>query len=188
MDTKRARRGPQWKRPDGFSKAGSGRGTQTPARRCKQFDAARLGPTIVASVRPEQSEDNPNDESWFDRMVEPFDPPAEEDDVGSGPAREAEEYETEARQAKAATIPARPSQKEVDNHMLTHLPYRAWCPHCVRGKAKGKPHPRDNDDSKTIPTVVLEYMFMHEYQESGEERGMPILLQRTCYMRAVALA
>ena len=111
-------------------------------------------------------------------MIEPFDPPAEEDNAGGDPVRETEESETEARQAKAATIPARPSQKEVDNHMLTHLPYRAWCPHCVRGKAKGKPHPRDKDGSKTIPTMVLDYMFMHESQASGEERGMPILVTK----------
>ena len=123
MGAKRTRDNPQQRQPDGFSKAGSGRGLRATAE--------QIAP--VESVRPEQSKDNPrdpegdnpDDESWFDRMVEPFDPPAEEDDADSGPAREAGESETEVRLAKAATIPARPSQKEVDNHMLTHTPYKA---------------------------------------------------------------
>lgn len=29
--------------------------------------------------------------------------------------------------------PRKPSQAEVDLHELHHLPYRNWCPHCVRG-------------------------------------------------------
>ena len=28
--------------------------------------------------------------------------------------------------------PALPSRKEVEEHFLTHVPYRNWCPHCVR--------------------------------------------------------
>ena len=32
--------------------------------------------------------------------------------------------------------PRLPTQREVEDHCLTHLPYRNWCPICV--KAKGK--------------------------------------------------
>ena len=35
---------------------------------------------------------------------------------------------------------ARPSKEEVELHNLIHLPYRSWCPHCVRGKAKRRHH------------------------------------------------
>ena len=27
-----------------------------------------------------------------------------------------------------------PSQQEWDDHQITHIPFRKWCPHCVRGK------------------------------------------------------
>ena len=52
-----------------------------------------------------------------------------------------EEDNNEAIPANAASKPKRPSKAEVDEHMLSHLPYRSWCAHCVRGKAKSKRHP-----------------------------------------------
>ena len=33
-----------------------------------------------------------------------------------------------------------PTDKEVQEHLVNHLPFRAWCRHCVKGKAKGLPH------------------------------------------------
>ena len=35
-----------------------------------------------------------------------------------------------------------PSQQEVDAHELTHLPFRSWCSHCMRGRGKDMPHRR----------------------------------------------
>ena len=42
----------------------------------------------------------------------------------------------EARMARGSNVDERPSQHDVDIHNLTHLPFRNWCPHCVKGKAK----------------------------------------------------
>ena len=36
--------------------------------------------------------------------------------------------------------PKLPSQSEIDFHMMTHLPYRSWCEHCVKGRAKEMSH------------------------------------------------
>ena len=33
-----------------------------------------------------------------------------------------------------------PSQEEVDKHNLTHLPFRNWCPRCMKGRGKKAPH------------------------------------------------
>lgn len=30
--------------------------------------------------------------------------------------------------------PKLPKKEEVDEHYLTHLPFRRWCQHCVRGR------------------------------------------------------
>ena len=38
---------------------------------------------------------------------------------------------------KRAQDPRKPSQSEGDQHNLTHLPYRSWCTHCVRGRGGG---------------------------------------------------
>ena len=36
-------------------------------------------------------------------------------------------------QPKQLPVPCTPSEMEVRTHNLTHLPFRAWCPHCVQG-------------------------------------------------------
>ena len=91
---------------------------------------------------------------------------------------EAAEESEEAVEAKPAMTPYQPSQEEIDRHMLTHVPYRNWCPHCVRGKAKGGAHRKAHSSENEIPTISLDYMFMHESQMAEEERGMPILVTK----------
>ena len=34
--------------------------------------------------------------------------------------------------------PYKPSQDEVDDHYLTHFPFRSWCRHCIRGRGRSK--------------------------------------------------
>ena len=53
--------------------------------------------------------------------------------------------EAEGQAAKVIRAPIRPSQQEVDEHMLTHIPFRSWCPHCVKGKAVNSPHLRTKE-------------------------------------------
>ena len=91
---------------------------------------------------------------------------------------EGEDQEEEVAEPRIAPVPIRPSTSEVDSHMLTHLPYRAWCPHCIRGKSKGRPHNRANVSAHVMPTVAIDYMFMTESQNMGDESGMPILVAR----------
>ena len=59
--------------------------------------------------------------------------------------------------------------------MLTHIPYRQWCQHCVSGKAKGNPHRSAAGQIREIPTVVMDYMYLKEKPGNREEDGMPIL-------------
>ena len=33
-----------------------------------------------------------------------------------------------------------PSSQEVQEHMKTHIPFRSWCAHCVRGRRRNDPH------------------------------------------------
>ena len=50
--------------------------------------------------------------------------------------------EQEAQQQRLVRDPGQPSQAEVDEHNVTHIPYRPWCEWCVRGKAKRSPSRR----------------------------------------------
>ena len=42
----------------------------------------------------------------------------------------------EAQAARPGNVLAPPSEAEVEQHELTHLPFRNWCRHCVRAKAR----------------------------------------------------
>ena len=81
---------------------------------------------------------------------------------------EQEEEEDEASKPKAIWKPVRPTVKEVEEHNLTHMPFRNWCIFCVKGKAKDDPHRRKvkQEEEQDIPIVSIDYMFM----ESREAR------------------
>ena len=58
-----------------------------------------------------------------------------------------------------APDPGTPTQAEIDEHNVDHLPYRSWCDCCVRGKATGEPHRRATPESR-IPIIAFDYMFV----------------------------
>eukprot|EP00973_Karenia_brevis_P002014 275323-Karenia_brevis.AAC.1 len=59
--------------------------------------------------------------------------------------------EEEAREIQPMRMPKGPTEDEYNTHILTHLPYRNWCPHCVRGKKKNPPHEKTRDKKREIP-------------------------------------
>ena len=79
---------------------------------------------------------------------------------------EDDEQEHEERKVKQIKDPGQPTQEEVDEHELTHCPYKPWCSHCVRGKAAEDPHKRKKDTEKDkeredgLPTISMDYCFM----------------------------
>ena len=64
--------------------------------------------------------------------------------------------------------PRLPSEKEVVEHNLTHMPYRNWCPHCVRGRGKDLDHRRAVEDERRIREFSFDYFF------PGDERGKKV--------------
>ncbi len=55
------------------------------------------------------------------------------------------EEQEEAMKIKVAAAGRRPTAIEVEEHMNNHLPYRSWCPHCVKAKARGTAHNQVKD-------------------------------------------
>ena len=53
-----------------------------------------------------------------------------------------EDDEAGARVPVRIADPRLPSADEIEQHNMTHLPYRSWCPHCIRGKGKTMEHRR----------------------------------------------
>ena len=49
---------------------------------------------------------------------------------------------------------------DVEQHELTHLPFRNWCRHCVRAKGKESPHHEPSPGG--VSKFATDYMFMGE--------------------------
>ena len=85
---------------------------------------------------------------------------------------EMDEEEYEARPAKKMRDPGAPTEEEIQAHNITHMPFRAWCPACVAGKAKGRPHRQgEEEEKKGVPQIVFDYGFMGS---DGDEETMAI--------------
>ena len=125
-------------------------------------------------------------EDWFDRLLKPFDPDAEEDrhvQGGGGPQSEVDPEDDEHGRhgivrPKIRDISTEPTDKEIEEHYMHHSEFRQWCPHCVKGKAVSYSSRRKKDAEDGVPTVSIDYMFMGDQQAREEERGMPMLVTK----------
>ena len=83
---------------------------------------------------------------------------------------EEEDEEGEARRAVPLRDPGQPTAEEVRAHNITHLPFRSWCPDCVRGKAKCNPHWKGvAKDEHAIPTVAFDYWFASDRAKNDDD-------------------
>ena len=54
----------------------------------------------------------------------------------STPQDEDSDEETGMRKMLKKLDPSKPTDEERREHELTHLPFRSWCRHCVRGRGR----------------------------------------------------
>ena len=93
-----------------------------------------------------------------------------EEEAGEEEFEEAarEDEDEIGRRPRSAPAPKLPSQAEVDEHELTHVPFRNWCVHCQRGKARRRRHLRSHkhkvkkagEPGLELPIVSVDYMYM----------------------------
>ena len=69
-----------------------------------------------------------------------------------------EESEEDSADLKHAANVASPSPDIVEQHRVTHFPYRSWCKQCVMGRGIGKPHATVAGES-SVPTVGMDYFY-----------------------------
>ena len=46
----------------------------------------------------------------------------------------------EGRKVKTRRSPNTPIRAEKEEHEATHIPFRSWCPYCVKGRGRNTPH------------------------------------------------
>ena len=85
--------------------------------------------------------------------------------------------EDEAQSAGVQKTPMLPSQSEIDEHNLTHLPFRNWCPFCIRGRGLSSGHfARRTVDEQQIPTISVDYCFMGD--SATRSADLPVIVAR----------
>ena len=45
--------------------------------------------------------------------------------------------------------------------MLTHVPYRNWCPFCVKGRGRQDAHKKGKEEEKRVAGVVMDYAYLN---------------------------
>ncbi|CAJ1336689.1 unnamed protein product, partial [Effrenium voratum] len=90
----------------------------------------------------------------------------------------------EGRAARPLKAPILPSPEEIEAHAVSHIPFRSWCSHCVRGRGKSYSH-RQRDhltDKGAVPVVSIDYGFFGSPGELPEQAvggaKMPVLVVR----------
>ena len=91
-----------------------------------------------------------------------------------------DESQRKAESVQVATPPD--DQAEIDAHMLTHLPYAAWCPACVM--SKGRPELRVSDPARNqrreLPVISFDFCFtgksFEHVTETAEQSKLTCLL------------
>ena len=77
-------------------------------------------------------------------------------------------------QPKEPTIPPSPTAAEWIEHQITHMPYKPWCPICVKNAATNNPH-RMAHHSRGVAMFCMDYMFMIQ-KPNSEDLMYPILV------------
>ena len=85
-----------------------------------------------------------------------------------------EAKEDQMIQPEQLPVPQSPTQAEWIEHQVTHIPYKAWCPICVKNAAMNNPH-KTVYHSRNVAMFCMDYMFMNE-KPNEEDRMYPILV------------
>lgn len=88
----------------------------------------------------------------------------EEGSNGGGDAAEKdEEYSEEVvcgqcdkPPVKVAADPKMPTQAEIDEHCITHLPHRSWCEVCIKARGREAAHASKKKKGEK-PVIAMDY-------------------------------
>ena len=74
--------------------------------------------------------------------------------------------------------PWRPTDKEVEEHNVPHLPHRSWCPVCVKARGKGEAHKKVREQGE-VPTVSMDYKSFGEASTEEDKITMIVVKDET---------
>ena len=104
---------------------------------------------------------------------------AENDSAEEDEDEGVEEENNEGRVAIGRKSPKDPTKKDREEHELIHTPYRSWCEHCVRSRARNAHHrkraPDDPLEEVILPRVHMDYSFMSREHESASNNPLFVM-------------
>jgi hypothetical protein len=68
------------------------------------------------------------------------------------------DVDTEVEPVRRAVDLGKPTEKQIEEHRTTHLPFRSWCKWCVLGRGRGLQHRACA--TSLVPVVGLDYFFL----------------------------
>ena len=54
--------------------------------------------------------------------------------------------------------PQAPTRAEWEAHIIAHVPYREWCPHCVAGRGISNQHRRNKEQDNSGVAISVDYL------------------------------
>ena len=78
-----------------------------------------------------------------------------------------DEMGEEAIVPKAVPNVIQPTQREREDHELTHMQFRSWCPHCIAGQGKER-NSTATEGPRCIPCFSADYIYIYG---GGNNRG-----------------
>ena len=153
-------------------------------------DAKFVSPMSVAGVVDEFSEGGPAVAARSECPSDVDDDGASDEGEGGDAIRVGEDPERcgasgDGRKMRILADPRMPSQKDVDEHNLSHVPYRNWCPHCVMGRGKDHDHRKGIEDERGLSEFSFDYCFPGD--EFGHKLTVLVGRERTSGMCMAAV-
>ena len=93
---------------------------------------------------------------------------------------EEDEGENGIRKPKKRKDPKEPTEAERQEHEMTHIPFRSWCRHCVRGRGKEEAC-RQIKREYEVAEIHMDFMFMGD-EGSGETLAVLVVKERSTGM------
>ena len=130
------------------------------------------GSELKSGVRPNEKDEAEEGRCWLGEV---------EGDEGTIEADE-EEPDKGMRMTAQMNDPKDPSEQERREHEMSHLPFRSWCRHCVRGRGKEAAHKKQSDHEGSLPEVHFDFAFMGDEADPGNTVAMHVARVRDSRM------
>ena len=82
---------------------------------------------------------------------------------------EAGQAQREGKGPRILRAPKAPTQKEIYEHVATHLPHQPWCEVCMMGRGRNSPHRRKKEERKETERGVQLSLPVGKREDAPEE-------------------